>query len=97
MALRFTATGALPAVRHINFDESACLMANNVWNEVVTIHTSQEAVKMLFLYTRTSFAINCFVKNTGATILLAPTAHQTPTFTGLTGTSQVRCGFCEYQ
>jgi hypothetical protein len=28
------------------------------------------------------FVINCFVKNTGTTILLALTAHQTPTFTG---------------
>jgi hypothetical protein len=34
MALRFTMTGALLAVRHINFAiESACLMADNVWNE----------------------------------------------------------------
>jgi hypothetical protein len=28
-----------------------------------------------------SFSINCFVKETGPTILLALTAHQTPTFT----------------
>jgi hypothetical protein len=33
------------------------------------------------------------LKNTGATILLALTAHQTPTFTGWSGTFWVRCGF----
>jgi hypothetical protein len=32
----------------MNFaNESACLMANSVWNEVVTIHRSQEVLKML--------------------------------------------------
>jgi hypothetical protein len=37
---------------HTNFvDESACLMANNVRNEVVTIHRSQEVLKMPSLYT----------------------------------------------
>jgi hypothetical protein len=37
---------------HTNFtDESACLMADNVWNEVVTIHRSQDVLKMLSLYT----------------------------------------------
>jgi hypothetical protein len=30
--------------------ESACLMANNGQNEVVTIHRSQEVLKMLSLY-----------------------------------------------
>jgi hypothetical protein len=36
---------------HLNFvDESACLTANNVRNEVVTIHRSQKTVKMLSLY-----------------------------------------------
>jgi hypothetical protein len=36
---------------HTNFaDESACLMAYNVRNEVVTIHRSQEVLKMS-LYT----------------------------------------------
>jgi hypothetical protein len=36
---------------HNNFaDESACLMADNIWNEVVTIHRSQEALKMLSFY-----------------------------------------------
>jgi hypothetical protein len=34
---------------HTNF-ESICLWANNVQNEVVTIHTSQEVLKMLSLY-----------------------------------------------
>jgi hypothetical protein len=37
------------------------------------------------------------LKNTGPTILLALEAHQTPTFTGLSGTSRVRSGFCELQ
>jgi hypothetical protein len=37
---------------HTNFaDESACLMVDNVWNEVVTIHRSQEVLKMLSHYT----------------------------------------------
>jgi hypothetical protein len=37
---------------HTNFaDESICLLADNVHNEVVTIHRSQEVLKMLFLYT----------------------------------------------
>jgi hypothetical protein len=36
---------------HTNFvEESACLMADNIWNEVVTIHRSQEMLKMLPLY-----------------------------------------------
>jgi hypothetical protein len=64
-ALQFTVTGALPA--HANFAvESACLMADNIRNEVVTIHRSQVVFKMLsslhadfFFF----FAINCFVKN----------------------------------
>jgi hypothetical protein len=37
---------------HMNFaDESACLTADNVRNEVVTIHRSQVVLKMLSLYT----------------------------------------------
>jgi hypothetical protein len=37
---------------HTNFaDESACLTADNVRNEVVTIHRSQEVLKMLSFYT----------------------------------------------
>jgi hypothetical protein len=37
---------------HTNFpDESACLTADNVRNEVVTIHRLQEVFKMLSLYT----------------------------------------------
>jgi hypothetical protein len=32
----------------MNFaNESACLMADNIWNEVATIHRSQEVLKML--------------------------------------------------
>jgi hypothetical protein len=51
-ALRFTATGAPPAVARTNFaDESVCLLPDNVRNEVVTIHRSQEVLKMLSLYT----------------------------------------------
>jgi hypothetical protein len=42
-----------------------------------------------------TFAIIFLLKNTGPTILLALTAHQTPTFTGWSRTSWVRCGFCE--
>jgi hypothetical protein len=49
MALRFTAAGEpLCCEGHMNFaDESACPMANNVQNEVVTIHRSQVMLKML--------------------------------------------------
>jgi hypothetical protein len=33
---------------YTNFaNESACLTADNVWNEVVTIHRSQEVLKVL--------------------------------------------------
>jgi hypothetical protein len=36
---------------HTNFrDESGCLTADNVRNEVVKIHRSQQALKMLSLY-----------------------------------------------
>jgi hypothetical protein len=36
---------------HTNFaDESGCLMADNVRNEVVVIYRSQEVLKMLSLY-----------------------------------------------
>jgi hypothetical protein len=54
-ALRFTATGCREA--HTNFaDESACVTGDSVRNEVVTIHRSQVALKMLFFYTYISFA-----------------------------------------
>jgi hypothetical protein len=46
---------------------------------------------IIFLVTYLSQLI-VSLKNTGATILLALTAHQTPTFTGRSGTSWVRCG-----
>jgi hypothetical protein len=71
-------------------------MADNIQNEVVTILRSQEVLKMLSCL-QIFFAINCFVNDMGTTILLALTAHQTPTFTGWSGTSWVRCGFCELQ
>jgi hypothetical protein len=45
-------------------DESACLTADNVRNEVVTIHRSHEVLKMLSLYTQISSVFNCFVKKT---------------------------------
>jgi hypothetical protein len=33
---------------HMKFaDESACLTADNVWNETVAFHRSQEVLKML--------------------------------------------------
>jgi hypothetical protein len=41
------------------------------------------------------FVIKCFVKNTGPTILLALTAHQTSTLTGRSRTSWIGCGFRE--
>jgi hypothetical protein len=73
------------------------MTADNFRNEVVTIHRSQEVLKMLSLYTQISFAINSFFLNTGPTILLALTERQIPTFTGWSGTSWVRRGFCELQ
>jgi hypothetical protein len=50
MALHFTA----PCCEaHTNFaNESACLTADNVQNEVITIHRSQEVLKLLSLYTQ---------------------------------------------
>jgi hypothetical protein len=44
--------GVLLAEGHTNSaDESACLIVNNIQNKVVTIHRSQEVLKMLSLYT----------------------------------------------
>jgi hypothetical protein len=65
---------------HANFvDESA----DNVYNEVVIIHRSQEALKMPSSLHVDNLAINRFVKkNTGTAFRLALTAHQTSTFTG---------------
>jgi hypothetical protein len=38
---------------HTNFaDESACLTADNIQNEIVTIHRSEEVLKMLCHYTK---------------------------------------------
>jgi hypothetical protein len=48
-ALHFMATNRCTAGRkaHANIvDESTCLMANDIHNEVVTIHRSQEVMKM---------------------------------------------------
>jgi hypothetical protein len=48
---------------HMNFAKnSACLTGDNFRNEEVTIHRSQEMLKMLYLYKEISFTINCFVK-----------------------------------
>jgi hypothetical protein len=44
--------GAACREAHTNFsDESACLTADNVRNEVITIHRSQKVLKILSLYT----------------------------------------------
>jgi hypothetical protein len=49
---------------HMNFThESACLKADNVSDEVVTIHILQDVLKMLPLYTWVFFEINRFFKN----------------------------------
>jgi hypothetical protein len=37
-------------------------MADDIQNEVVTIHRAREVLKMLSFYTQISFAITCFVK-----------------------------------
>jgi hypothetical protein len=66
----------------VNFaDESACLMDDSIWCEVVTIHRSQVVLKMVSSLHIDFYAI-VSLKNTGTTILLTLTAHQTPTFTG---------------
>jgi hypothetical protein len=57
LALNFTATGAPLAATHTKFaDESICLLADNIWNEVVTIHRPQMVLKMLSLYKWTFLA-----------------------------------------
>jgi hypothetical protein len=48
----FTVTGATCRKAHAYFaNEFAWSMAYNILNEVVTIHRSQEVLKMLSLYT----------------------------------------------
>jgi hypothetical protein len=54
--LRFTVTG--PPLT----DESACLTAGNIRNEVVTIHGSHEVLKILLFYTY--IRLLCFFKKT---------------------------------
>jgi hypothetical protein len=80
---------------HANFaDESACLTAYNVRNEV-RITTSQitGSVENSAISTRRYFSqLIVSLKNTGTTILLEFTAHQTSTFTGWL--QQWRCRFC---
>jgi hypothetical protein len=79
---------------HTNFAaDSERLTANNIRNEVVTIHRSQEVLQMLSLYMYKIFTINCFVRkhrynNSSCT-------YNTPdnNFTGWSGTSWVRCGY----
>jgi hypothetical protein len=61
-------------------EESAYLTAHTVRNKVVTIHSSQ-VLKMLSLYMQIHFEI-VSLKNTDPTIILALTAHKTPTITG---------------
>jgi hypothetical protein len=90
--------GAACCEAHTNFaNESACLAADGLRNEVVTIQKSQEVLKMLALYMTVSFAINCSIKNTSTTIFLAFRAHQTPASTGRSRILWVGCGFCELQ
>jgi hypothetical protein len=81
---RFTVTRAPPAFEeHTNFtDESACLTADIVGNEVVTIHRSQNVFKMLSLYMS---QLIVSLKDTGTTILLALMIHRIPIFTGWSG------------
>jgi hypothetical protein len=48
---------------HTNFaDESAYLSAGDAWNEVVTIHRSQEVLKILSSLHAGIFFCNCVVK-----------------------------------
>jgi hypothetical protein len=71
------------------------LTDDNVPNEVVKIHRSRKALKILALYT-----LIFFVKNTGTTVLIAFTEQDTAASTGRSGTSWIRCGSvnssCDY-
>jgi hypothetical protein len=81
----------------MNFaNESACLTVDNIRNEVATIHISQSVENAVPLHIDI-FCCYFVKKNTGTAILLAFTAHKTPTFIGWSGASRVRCGFCELQ
>jgi hypothetical protein len=67
----------------MNFaNESACLKADKVQNKVLTIHRSQEVLKILSSTYKYFLQLIVLLKNTCTTILPALTAHQTPTFTG---------------
>jgi hypothetical protein len=56
---------------------------NNISNEAVTIHRSQEMLKMLpSLHEDIILQLIVSIKSTGMTFLLALIVHQTPTFTG---------------
>jgi hypothetical protein len=77
---------------HMNFtNESACLMADNIRNEVVTIQRSQGVLKMLSLYMGISFSINCFVKKCRYSNTSCIAAYQTATLTVWIRTLWVRC------
>jgi hypothetical protein len=48
--LHFTATGAPPALRRIRILLiNLCVLADNLWNEVITIIRSQDVFKILSL------------------------------------------------
>jgi hypothetical protein len=64
---------------HANFaSDSACLMVDNIRNEVVTIHRSQVVLKMpSSLHLDIFLQLTVSLKHTGTTFLLALTARQT--------------------
>jgi hypothetical protein len=62
---------------HRNFaDETIYLLANTIRNEVVTIHRSQEALKMLSVYTWISFSIKRSVKKQDQRKIVLNTGHE---------------------
>jgi hypothetical protein len=83
-ALRCTATSALLAAKHMQILPMTQL-ANNIWNEgkVLPLFTDhRRCCKRHLSICKYLSQLIVSLKNTGTTILLALTAHQTPTFTG---------------
>jgi hypothetical protein len=72
-------------------------VAESCWNLPVffSVNCGKNCQRMTCIYlSRLTVSLK---KNTGLTILLALTAHQTPSFAGRSRTRWVWCGFCELQ
>jgi hypothetical protein len=67
-SIHLTVTSELQAEATMNFStESISLMADNVWNEAVTLHRSQKVLKVLSLYmhARTHTSLHTSRKGSG--------------------------------